>query len=77
MADTIRMDSHKLLFHPERVAAWRRGELIYPIEMEVGISGACNHRCIFCAVDYMEYRPNILSADVLISNLRQMGERGL
>lgn len=77
MADRIRMDSHKLHFHPERVAAWRQGELIYPIEMEVGLSGACNHRCIFCAVDYMEYKPRILEADVLIPNLRQMGEQGL
>ena len=77
MADTIRMDSHKLLFHPERVAAWRKGELIYPIEMEVGISGACNHRCIFCAVDYVGYKPNLLTLQMLAPNLRIMGEKGV
>ncbi len=77
MADIIRMDSHKLLFHPQRVAKWQQGELIYPIEMEIGISGACNHRCIFCAVDYMEYKPRMLDAAVLIPNLKLMGERGL
>lgn len=77
MTDRIRMDSHKLLFHPERVAAWRKGSLIYPIEMEIGLSGACNHRCIFCAVDYMEYKPNMLRADVLLPNLELMGKKGL
>ncbi len=77
MADTIRMDSHKLLFHPERVAAWRKGELIYPIEMEVGISGACNHRCIFCAVDYVGFKPNLLTLQMLVPNLRIMGEKGV
>ncbi len=77
MAENIRMDSHKLLFHPERVAAWRRGDTIYPIEMEIGLSGACNHRCIFCAVDYMEYKPHILKADVLVPNLELMGRKGL
>lgn len=77
MADTIRMDSHKLIFHPDRVAAWQKGELIYPIEMEVGLSGACNHRCIFCAVDYMDYRPQLMDAKLLIQNLKQMGELGM
>ena len=47
MADKIRMDSHKLIYHPERVAAWKRGENIYPIELEIGLTNACNHRCIF------------------------------
>lgn len=77
MAENIRMDSHKLLYHPDRVAKWLRGEQIYPIEMEIGLSGACNHRCIFCAVDYMEYKPHMLKADVLVPNLKLMGEKGL
>ena len=77
MADQIRMDSHKLLFHPERVAEWKRENLIYPIEMEIGLSGACNHRCIFCAVDYMEYKPNILKGEALLPNLEVMGKKGL
>ena len=77
MTDSIRMDSHKLLFHPDRVAAWLDGKNIYPIEMEIGLSGACNHRCVFCAVDYMEYKPHILSADVLLPNLQIMGRHGL
>lgn len=77
MADTIRMDSHKLLFHPQRVAEWMDGEHIYPIEMEIGLSGACNHRCIFCAVDYMDYKPQMMDAKVLIPNLKLMGEKGL
>ena len=77
MSENIRMDSHKLLYHPRRVADWLQGKPIYPIEMEIGLSGACNHRCIFCAVDYMEYKPNMLKADVLLPNLELMGKKGL
>ena len=77
MADNIRMDSHKLLFHPDRVAAWQRGEIIYPIEMEIGLSGACNHRCIFCAVDYVGYTPNLLKLQTLAPNLTIMGKKGV
>ena len=68
--DNIRMDSHKLIYHPCEVAEWMKGNLIYPIEMEVGLSGACNHRCIFCAVDYMGYKPTLLDRDILKKNLK-------
>lgn len=75
--EDIRMDSHKLLYHPQRVADWISGKQIYPIEMEVGLSGACNHRCIFCAVDYMEYKPKLLPKDIFLANLELMGKKGL
>ena len=35
MGDKIRMDSHKLIYHPEQVAKWLRGENIDPIEVEI------------------------------------------
>ena len=75
--DKIRMDSHKLLYHPRRVADWLDGNLIYPIEMEVGLSGACNHRCIFCAVDYMEYQPNFFDTKIVLSTLCDLASKGL
>ena len=77
MAEEIRMDSHKLIYHPARVAKWLTGEQIYPIELEIGLSGACNHRCIFCAVDYMEYKPILLSFDVIERNLKICGKKGV
>ena len=49
--EDYKVDSHKLIFHPERVADWVKGKTVYPINAEVGLAGACNHRCIFCAVD--------------------------
>jgi len=77
MTDKLRIDSHKLIYHPGRVADWMDGKNIYPIEMEVGLTNACNHRCIFCAVDYTGYEPQKISADVLISNLEEMAPKGL
>ena len=77
MAENIRIDSHKLIYHPCEVAKWLRGEVIYPIEIEVGLSGACNHRCIFCALDYVGYKPNFLDKDLILKNLKEMAKRGL
>lgn len=77
MADNIRMDSHKLIYHPETVARWLKGENIYPIEIEISPSGACNHRCTFCAVDYIGYQPNFLDKEVVLRDISQMSKKGL
>ena len=77
MADKIRMDSHKLIYHPERVAAWQRGENIYPIELEIGLTNACNHRCVFCAVDYTGYRPTMFDGQVLKERITEFADKGV
>lgn len=77
MAENIRMDSHKLVYHPETVARWLKGENIYPIEIEVGLTNACNHRCIFCAVDYTGYKPNQIDSQILIKNLEELAPKGV
>ncbi|MBF0611473.1 MAG: radical SAM protein [Magnetococcales bacterium] len=48
MSDKYLMDSHKMLWHPDRVAAWKRGERIAPLHMDVGLSKGCNLRCEYC-----------------------------
>ena len=77
MAENIRMDSHKLIYHPDVVARWLKGENIYPIEIEIGLTNACNHRCIFCAVDYTGYKPNMIDSQLLIKNLEELAPKGV
>ncbi|WP_419786633.1 radical SAM protein [Pseudodesulfovibrio sp.] len=77
MADKFRIDSHKLMFHPERVSNWLEGENTYPIYMEISPSGACNNRCVFCGKDFMEYKPRFLDTEVLKVRLKEMAELGV
>jgi len=77
MAENIRMDSHKLIYHPEVVARWMRGENIYPVEIEISPSGICNHRCVFCAVDYIGYEPDILDKEIILKTVSDMSQKGL
>ena len=77
MADRFRIDGHKLMYHLPRVAAWLEGKTVYPISMEVSPSGSCNHRCLFCAVDYLEYQPRFLDAAVLKERLTELAGLGL
>ncbi|MBF0384760.1 MAG: radical SAM protein [Candidatus Omnitrophica bacterium] len=65
------------MFHPERVADWHRGKNIYPIYMEVSPSGACNHRCLYCGLDFMGYQAKFLETGIFKKRLTEMGKLGL
>lgn len=82
--DEFNIDAHKLVYHPQRVAQWMEGHNdwnsarnIYPVYVEISPVGACNHRCTFCAVDYIGYNPVLLNADVMSERLVEMGRLGV
>ncbi len=46
--EKYRLDGHKMLYHLDRVSAWKRGERIVPVHIDMGISKYCNMGCIYC-----------------------------
>ena len=84
MTDKYRIDGHKLAYHPLRVAeflqagdTWPKMKRVYPIYVELSPVGACNHRCRFCAYDYIGYQPQTMEGEQLISLLEEMGRLGV
>jgi radical SAM protein with 4Fe4S-binding SPASM domain len=75
--DPFRIDSHKLIYHPQRVSNWLEGQMVYPVYMELSPSGTCNQRCIFCGVDFMGYQTRFLDPDLLAERLKEMGQLGV
>lgn len=75
--DKFRIDSHKLNYHVAKVSDWLSGKNIYPIYLEISLSGSCNHRCVYCALDFMKYKPRFLAADLLNERISEMASLGI
>ncbi|MBF0453797.1 MAG: radical SAM protein [Magnetococcales bacterium] len=83
-ADTYAIDSHKLIYHPVRTAevlqaagSWEKSQKVYPLYMEISPIGVCNHRCLFCAVDYIGYNTERLPLALFQERLPEMARLGV
>ncbi len=81
--DKYAIDSHKLIYHPTRVAkwyessTWNEKKSIYPIYVEITPIGSCNHRCNFCSVDYIGYKSIKQNEEVLKKRIEEMAQLGI
>jgi len=82
MHDRYMMDGHKLLWHLEKVLAWKRGERIAPVHIDVGLSKGCNIKCEYCfgALQgnvYKKGRDVYFPREPLLRYVRDAGEIGV
>jgi len=76
--DQYKIDGHKINYHVDRVHDWlTRKKSVYPIYVEISPSGACNHRCTFCAVDYIGYQTRFLETTLLKKRISEMANKGI
>ena len=74
------LDSHKLPWHLDRVAAWERGELIPPVTLDVSWTTRCNARCSFCAAAYQTGQRASIPTErikMLLEDAAEIGVRGM
>ena len=75
--ESFEIDSHKLIYHPERVAEWKLYGDCFPIYLEIGATDDCNHKCKFCALDFLERKHNYIDTNVLLENIDNMASVGV
>jgi GTP 3',8-cyclase len=76
--DKYLIDSHKIHYHMDRVNQMKSDPLnTYPLYIEISPVGFCNHRCKFCAVDYLGYKHTKLESKQLIQFLKDAKNLGV
>lgn len=73
------LDGHKLQHHLERVLAWKQGQDVAPINVEISPMGACNHRCVFCNYNYLGHKSRLPKGKMidLVSQLAAAGVKAV
>ena len=81
--DKFAIDGHKMQYHTERTAQWLSAKTpeeklnVFPIYIEISPVGHCNHRCTFCAVDYIGYKARSIELPILKQLLKDMAKCGV
>jgi radical SAM protein with 4Fe4S-binding SPASM domain len=71
------IDGHKLMYHPKRITEWMKKGDCFPIYVEIGLTDKCNHKCVFCALDWVEKDRIEIDFDVLKENIKDMAKNGV
>lgn len=71
------LDSHKLLWHKDRVEAWLRGERIAPITIDCALTRRCTYRCIYCYGQLQANDEKKMTKDVILRFLDDAAEIGV
>lgn len=83
MTDSRRIDTTKLMYHPQRVAqtlqanTWDKYKEITPIYCEVGTTNFCNFACSFCGIDYARKHDSRIDATIFNERIKELGAAGL
>lgn len=77
MKKNLILDSHKLIWHKDRVEAWLRGERIAPITIDCALTRRCTYNCIYCYSKLQENDEKMMTKDVIFRFLDDAAEIGV
>jgi MoaA/NifB/PqqE/SkfB family radical SAM enzyme len=76
------MDSHKMLWHLDRIVAQKKGDSFAPIYIDVGFSKGCNIKCHYCygmtqGNQFKKGKQITFPREPLLQYMREAGEAGV
>jgi len=80
--DKYKMDGNKMLWHMERVQAWKNGERVAPLHIDAGLSKGCNIRCQYCygvtqGNFFKKGSERVFPRDALLQYMQDCGDLGV
>lgn len=73
----IDIDRPNLIYHPDRTSEWKKNRDCFPIYIEVGPTNRCNHKCVFCALDFLEHKGYDIDKGVMLKTLEDVVSHGI
>jgi GTP 3',8-cyclase len=70
-------DGHKLFYQFETTYNLLSDKKVNPVYVEYSPVGSCNHRCLFCAYDYIGYQPRRLNTQKTIDSIEGFAKLGV
>ncbi|HIE01168.1 MAG TPA: radical SAM protein [Thiotrichaceae bacterium] len=71
------LDGTKIGWHQERIEAWKRGEKIAPITIDMALTRACNYACHFCYAMLQENDRSVITQPVIYDFLQDCADIGV
>jgi GTP 3',8-cyclase len=70
-------EGHKLAYHTGRVNQFLESGDCFPLYLEISPVGSCNHRCLFCAYDFIGYPNRKLESARALKLIDELAQAGL
>jgi len=74
------LDASKILWHQDRLEAWKRGERFAPITIDMALTRACNYKCEYCFGQLQENTRKRITKEIMrnfLDDCAEMGVRGI
>lgn len=71
------LDGTKIVWHQERLEAWKRGERFAPITIDMALTRACNFKCVYCYSSLQENTRKRITKEVMYRFLDDCAEIGV
>lgn len=75
--DNLILDGTKIGLYRDRVEAWKRGERIAPVTVDMALTRACNLRCVYCYGQLQENERKVIGPEVIDRTFRDFAEIGV
>jgi len=78
MSKWYAFDSHKLIYHMERVYDhYRDGKRIYPLHIDIGATKLCQLKCVYCYGIYQKMSNDIIPSGILVKLFQGAPDLGI
>lgn len=76
-SEKLILDGTKIMWHQERLEAWKKGERFAPITIDMALTRGCNFKCVYCYSTLQDNESKRITKEVMHRFLDDCAEIGV